>query len=219
MVDFPRIRHSKIRLRELFSNRTDKTGTHQTPQGDFKLTFRRSPQEEYTYEEGRIFINGMDVISLLEEERADVELLVGLAGAIDAYRRHVWSSYGTQIRDFNALTQGILEKTMGKLGTAYETMTGGIRVSYNKGRLWINDIDPKVVLNLFLSNPTLERRQYLKSIQTKLGLILEGRVGMAHSHGVLEEAKRLFVQIRQAFENTPSVGLPLLLSAGPSVGA
>ncbi|MBI4224494.1 MAG: hypothetical protein HY609_06125, partial [Deltaproteobacteria bacterium] len=147
------------------------------------------------------------------------ELLVGLTGAIDEYRRFVWTNHGTQLRDFNALTQGILEKSMNKLGFAYEEMTGGIRVAYNKGRLWINDIDPKVVLALFLSNPTLERRQYLKSIQTKLALILEGRAGNGHSHGILEEAKRLFVQISKAFENTPAANPPPLLAAAYDMGS
>ncbi|MBI4125343.1 MAG: hypothetical protein HY466_05385, partial [Deltaproteobacteria bacterium] len=103
MTDFPKIRQSRIRLKQLFSNRA---GSHQTPPADFRLTFRRSPNEEYTYEEGRIFINGMDVLSLMEGEGADIELLVGLTGAIDEYRRFVWTNHGTQLRDFNALTQG-----------------------------------------------------------------------------------------------------------------
>lgn len=215
MVDFPKIRQTRVRLKKLFSDRTD---SHQTPPGDFRLTFRRSRNEEYTYEEGRIFINGMDLLSLLEGEKVDIELLVGLTGAIDEYRRYVWANHGTNIRDFNALTQGILEKSMNKLSFAYDEMTGGIRVVYNKGRLWINDIDPKVVLSLFLSNPTLERRQYLRSFQTKLGLILEGKVGISHSHGILEEAKRLFVQINKAFENTPAANPPPLLAAAYNMG-
>lgn len=215
MVDFPKIRQGRIRFRRLF----DRADARQTPPNDFRLIFRRSPHEEYTYEEGRIFINGMDVLSLIEGEKPDIELLVNLTGAIDEYRRYVWANHGTRLRDFNALTQGILEKSMNKLSFAYEEMTGGIRVAYNNGRLWINDIDPKVVLSLFLSHPTLERRQYLKSIQTKLALILEGRAGNGHSHGILAEAKRLFVQISRAFENTPAANPPPLLAAAYDMGS
>lgn len=213
MVDFPKIRRQTIRLKRLFK---EKAGSY-TPEGLGRLLFRRSPKEEYSFEQGRLLLNGIDLLSLIDDSEIDCELLINLVGAVDEYRRHVWSEYGTRQKDFNALTQGFLEKGMNKLGQTYEAVSGGIRIHFNQGRLWINDIDPKVVLALFLSNPTEERRKYLQSVQTKLALILEGRVGKSHSHGVLEEAKRIFVQIGKAMENTPSASCTPLLAGGYSM--
>lgn len=214
MVDFPKIRRQTIRLKGLFKERAD----GYSREGLDRLLFRRSPKEEYTFEQGRLLLNGIDLLSLIDGSEIDNELLINLVGAVDEYRRHVWNEYGTRQKDFNALTQGFLEKGMNQLGQSYEAMSGGIRIHFNNGRLWINDIDPKVVLALFLSNPNEERRKYLQSVQTKLALILEGRVGKSHSHGVLEEAKRIFVQIARAMENTPSPHCTPLLAAGYAMG-
>lgn len=210
MSEIRRIHRQAIRLKKLFG---EKTGFH-LPEEELRLFYKRSHNEEYTFENGRVCINGMDVRSLLENEEVEVELLANLMGAIDEYRKTVWSKYGTRRPDFNGETQALLEKGMNKLGSTYEEMSGGIKVRLNGGRLWINDIDPKMVLTLFLSNPTEERRRYLKSIHTRLALILEGKIGNGYSHGILEETRRIFVQIAKAFENTASGSpYPLLATA------
>lgn len=214
MAEIRRIGRDPIRLKKLFGEKADS----QTPEGASRLLYKRSPNEEYTFENGRLLLNGMDLLSMIDGENVDIELLVKLVGAVDDYRRTVWSEYGTSHRDFNAMTQGILEKSMNKLGHSYEVMTGGIRVHFNGDRLWINDIDPKVVLALFLSNPTEERGRYLQSIQMKLALILEGKAGNGHSHVVMEEAKRLFVQVSKAFENAQAARTPPLLANFNPVG-
>lgn len=215
MVDFPRIRRQTIRLKGLFK---EKAGLP-FPEGDPRLTFRRSPYEEVTFDNGRIHVNGMEVRSLFGDGEVDVGLLAGLVGLVHEYRHYVWNRFGTDNKSFNGETQAVLEVGMNKLGAAYETMTGGVKLHFNHGRLWINDIDPKVVLALFLSHPTEERRKYLQSLQTKLALILEGRAGKAHAHGVLEEAKRIFVQISKAMENTPSAHSTPLLAAASHLGS
>jgi len=213
MSEIRRIRRQSIRLKKLFKDKADGF----SPEGHVRLPFKRSLHEEYTFEDSRVLINGMDILSMIEGEKVDVELLDKLVCGVDAYRRYVWSKFGTDKKDFNAQTQGILEKGMNKLGLAYSEMSGGIRARLNGGRLWINDIDPKVVLVLFLSNPTNERRRYLKSIQMKLALILEGRAGNGHSRGILDSAKQLFTQIHKAMENTPSANPPPLLAAASNM--
>jgi len=211
MSEIRRINRQPIRLKKLFK---EKTGFG-APEVDPRLSYQRSPNEEYTFENGRIHINGMDIRSLMESDEVEIELLANLMGAIDEYRKEVWSKYGTRRPDFNGETQALLEKGMNKLGSTYEEMSGGVKIRLNGGRLWINDIDPKVVLALFLSNPTEERRRYLKSIHMKLALILEGKIGNAHSNGILEETRAIFIQIAKAFENAAAGTLyPLLATAG-----
>ncbi|OGQ05381.1 MAG: hypothetical protein A3F82_00790 [Deltaproteobacteria bacterium RIFCSPLOWO2_12_FULL_44_12] len=209
MNDIRRVRYNSIRL----NRNRGKSESAQSQSDVRRLQFKRSPQEEYTFEEGQILLNGVDVLNLLDGDRVEVGFWAGLAGAVDEYRKNVWLKYGTDWREFNGKTQALLDKLLNKLTHAYEEMTGGIRVQMHGERLWLNDIDPKVVLNLFLSNPTTERRRYLESFKTKLALILEGKVGYSHSHAVLEESRRVFYQIHQALENTPSADSTPLLAA------
>lgn len=213
MSEIRRVDQGRIRFRGIFKDRTE---SQATPQEEARLFFKRSPNEDYTFENGRVLINGMDVLSLMEDEEVEIELLVNLTGAIDEYRREVWERYGTKYKSFNGQTQGILEKALYKLSHSYEGMTGGVRVRLIGGRLWINDIDPRVVLTLFLSHPTEERGRYLQSIHTKLALILEGKLGYGHSHAIVDEAKGLFVQISKAFENAEASRSTPLLAVVPN---
>lgn len=209
MTEIRRSRFDSIRLRKTFR---EQTGAEGSQTGDpRRLRFKRTDYEDYTFEEGKILLNGYDVEDLVNKSGVEIRLWDSLISAVDAYRKHVWLQYGTDCRDFNGKAQAFLEKLLNKLTHAYDTMSGGLRVQILAGKLWINDIDPKVVLSLFLSNPSDERRRYLESIKTKLALILSGKVGKSCSHGVLEEASRIYQQIHQALENTPaSSGVSLL---------
>lgn len=179
-----------------------------------QLSYQPNDQEHYTFEGGRLLLNGTDLGHLVGEEEVQIELLACLAGAIDEYRRKVWDRYGTGFRDFNAATQGLLSLISGKLGQSYEALSAGLKIRYQNGRLWINDIDPKVVLSLFLSNPTRERRGYLQGLSSKLALILEGKAGSSFSDGVLQAVRRLFVQISKSLHETKmDDGVPLLAAA------
>ena len=210
-----RIQRNSIRLRDLFK---DKTGHSGAEHAKSKMLFRRSPGEQYTFEEGHILLNGNDILAAIEGPNADVESLVILAAALDEYRRTAWVDYGTEHRHFNGQLQGLLEKIMGKLNNAYEEMSGGLKVQLQAGQLWINDIDPDVVLSMFLSHPTEERKRYLKSLQSKLALILEGKVVKSHSHALLQEVERVFTRITKALQNAASSDSPILLAAHSAVG-
>lgn len=215
-MEIRRNRFDSIRLKKLFKDKSQ--GATESEGSVTHLPFKRSPREEYTFENGRICLNGVDVLSLIDDEKTEIGFWADLASAVDEYRRTVWSRYGSDRRDFNGQTQGLLDKLLNKLTHAYEEMTGGIRVQLFGERLWVNDIDPKVVLALFLSNPTEDRRSYLKSIRTKLALILEGKVGKSFSNGIMEEAKKIFYQIHAALENIPSHSSTPLLAAHHPLG-
>ncbi|MDO8494882.1 MAG: hypothetical protein Q7S68_06045 [Deltaproteobacteria bacterium] len=214
MFETGRIRRQTTRLRNLFKEKS--RGAESAAEG--RLLVRASENEEFTFENGLLLLNGMELLSLVDEDAVDVELLDSLMSGVSHYRREVWSRYGTQYRDFNAATQVFLEKGSKKLGNCYEEMSGGLRVRLSNGRLWINEIDPKVVLQLFLSNPSPERRQYLKSILRKLTLILEGKAASSKSHDVCQESKRLTIQIEKALEHTAADSSPPLLVAFAPLG-
>lgn len=202
-------RFDSIKFRKIFGGKAESSPSDSEV---YHLPFRRSPKEEYRFENGKILLNGTDVSGMINGTETDISFLVGLSAGIEEYRNTVWIRYGTDKRDFNGQAQGLLEKLLGKLGHFYEETTGGLKVQLQGGRLWINDIDPKVVLALFLSNPNDDRRRYLESIQAKVGLILQGKAGKSHSDGVVQEAKRIFHQIETALQNQASPSHPPLLA-------
>ncbi len=212
-----RTRFNTLRLRKLFSGKTDKADDPLNPfeeAQNYRLPFKRTPYEEYTLDDGQICLNGIQVSSLIDTHETDIPLWTGLVAGVQEYRNAVWLRYGTNKPHFNAQAQGLLEKLLNKLTHVYEEMTGGIKVQLQGDKLWINDIDPKVVLNLFLSNPNEERRRYLTSIQTKLGLILAGKTLKSPPDGVLQVAKRMYHQIETALQDHPSSHPVRLLADG-----
>lgn len=208
-MHFDKTRFSRIRLSDILRGRF--SGSQEEPQN---LSYRPNQQEHYTFEQGRLLLNGTDLEHLVEEEEVQVVLLACLAGAVDEYRHKVWNLYGTDFRRFNEVTQGLLGRISEKLGQSYQAISVGLKIRHQNGRLWINDIDPKVVLTLFLSAPTKERRGYLQGVYSKLALILEGKAGSSLSNGVLQSVQRLFIQVSKALHETKmDDGVPLLAAA------
>src|SRR3989338_1166315 len=117
---FTRMNIKDIRLNSIRLRKIRKEGGRAQPQTSGRLEYRPSSYEEYSFESGRVMLNGMDVLSLIDGPGIDVELMACLAGAVDEYRRIVWDRYGTTFRNFNAQTQGILEKLLNKMNQAYE---------------------------------------------------------------------------------------------------
>ena len=144
-----RIQRNTIRLKEIFKGKTDDS---QSEYARRLVLFRRNNDEAYTFEEGHILLNGeSDILAMVDDPTVNTEWLVNMASAVYEYRRTAWSVYGTENRNFNGQTQAILEKILGRLSTNYEEMSAGIKVQLHGKTLWLNDIDPNVVLSSFLT--------------------------------------------------------------------
>jgi len=176
--------------------------------------YRRSAFEEYQFNGSEILLNGVPVQQLLKGDEIEVQLWAGLAAALEEFRRKVREE-NAETSDFNGQVEALLNIIMGKMTRAYDEVTGGVRVQTADGRFWVNNIDPRAVLTLYLSNPTEKRRCYLEGVLKKLGLILEGKVGRSQAHGILAQARALYRDIYEALcHAAPS--RPLLLTASSS---
>ncbi len=202
-----KIGFNSTRLGRLFKGDTKSVAEPVTP-----YVYRRSPMEEYTFDGGSILLNQVPVQNLLEGNETEIQLWSGLAGALEEFRRKVYEQ-NAETSEFKGQVQALLDIIMGKMMHAYEEITGGVRVSNQGGRFWVNNIDPRAVLTLFLSNPTEKRRCYLEGVLHKLALILEGKAGRKNSHGILAQARALYQDIHDALQRT-SHSHPFLLSAG-----
>ena len=207
-----RIRNNPIRIDRLFRGGSEGVASI-SPR-----VYQRSPGERYTFENGQIRLNGIPLSNLIAgeagEDRPDISLLAGLASAIDEYRKEVWKKEGKHYAAFNGAAQGLLDLIGGRMLHVYEEVTGGVRLQMANGRLWINRIDPRAVLTLFLANPTEERQKYLKGFLYKLDLILAGKIGNPRSRGIFSAAQQLREDILQALDlHAAPVRRPLLAAA------
>ncbi|MDZ4224792.1 MAG: hypothetical protein U1D33_02680, partial [bacterium] len=67
-------RFNPIRLRKLFGEKTDSSSSGVET---YRLPFRRAPNEEYSFENGKILLNGADVSGMINIPDPDIAFLVG----------------------------------------------------------------------------------------------------------------------------------------------
>ncbi|MBT3181334.1 MAG: hypothetical protein HN337_02360 [Deltaproteobacteria bacterium] len=179
---------------------------------DKQLTYKPSPDEQWSYEEdGRVHVNGVDIEEMVEEERNDVKFLCGVSHGLDKYQHFVWSKGGKGECDFNAKVRSIQDKVHGRLNTIYDDLTGGVRFELQNGEFWINNINVRKTIVLFYHHPTEAARRYLMTLRDKLDLILSSRHASKRYDGVHEYASALFKDINLALEYIPTDAPPRLV--------
>jgi hypothetical protein len=193
------------------SKETEKTQSKDLPL-DHQLSFNPGPDEQWSFKGGHVFINDIDVEELINKNGNDISLLSGLSFSLDMYREHVWGLGGKLHAKFNGAIAALQGKVIGRLGSIYEGLTGGLRYEYADGDFWINNINVQAVVALYRLRPTVKARTYLKGIRDKLFLIIARKQSSPRSEGIYEVISKLIEDIDGALElHTPS-DIPLLVA-------
>lgn len=180
---------------------------------DHQLTFSPQRDERWTYEEGRVFLNDVDVREVMCEGTNNIGVLCGLSQGLCEYQQHVWEKGGKEFAKFNGTVSCLQDTISGRLGTIYDGLTGGVRFECNGEDFWINNVNVKSVLNLYRIKPTDKARRYLYGLKEKLGLILSRRQSSTRYDGVHDRARQLYSEIGSALEFVPA-DAPLCLGDG-----
>ncbi|MFH0799711.1 MAG: hypothetical protein V2A66_05975 [Pseudomonadota bacterium] len=179
---------------------------------DHRLTFSPQKDEKWTFEEEqRICLNDADIKEIVGESGNDVRTLCGISQGLHEYQRHVWGKGGKGMGRFNGAVDSLQGTILGRLGSIYDGLTGGVRFECNGGDFWINNVNVHSVLKLYLLRPTDKARHYLSGIRDKLGLILSRQQSSTRYDGIQNRAKELFDDITLALEFVPSDAPPRLL--------
>jgi len=179
---------------------------------DRRLSYDPYPDEHWTYEDdGRIYLNGVDMQEMIDEERDDIQFLCGTSRGLNHYQRHVWSRGGKDKADFNARVNALQDKIHGRLGDIYDTLTGGVNFELQEGEFWINGVNVRKVINLFYQRPSENARRYLMTLRDKLGLILSRRRSSKRYDGVHKRVDLLFRDVNLALEYIPADAPPRLV--------
>lgn len=177
---------------------------------DHQLTFSPSPDEHWTYEDGNILFNEMDVKEIVRESANEVGVLCGVSHGLNDYQQFVWNRGGKQNASFNGLVNSVQHSIQGRLLNLFDGLTGGIHFECLGTDFWINNVNIRSVVRLYMIRPTEAARVYLEGLRDKVALILSRRHTSNRYDAVHEQARELFEEITFALENISPSGPPRL---------
>lgn len=177
---------------------------------DHQLTFNPAPDERWTYKDGTILLNEMDVKELVRESSNEVGILCGVSHGLNDYQQFVWSRGGKSNADFNGLVNSVQHTIQGRLLNLFDGLTGGLHFEWLGRDFWINNVNVRSVIKLYMIRPTEAARTYLEGLRDKVGLILARRRASTRYDGVYEGAKELFEEIDIVLKTVSPAGPPRL---------
>jgi len=197
--------------RKVVGGRTGRTERTTDLPLDHQLTFQPSPDEKWTFRENsRIYINDTDVREAVHENPNDVGLMCGVSHGLYEYQQFVWSKGGKQHSSFNAAVDSLQHSVLGRIGSIYDHITGGMQFELEGEDLWLNNVNVRSVLKLYALRPTEAARTYLEGLREKVGLILSRRRTSSKYDAVADEAARLYDEISIVLKTVPPSGPPRL---------
>ncbi len=179
---------------------------------DHQLTFSPEPDEKWTFEEGRgILLNGEDVKGILSENGNNVRALCGVSQGLYDYQQFVWGKNGGKDRAaFNGTVASLQDSIQGRLGSIYDGLTAGVHFECLGEDFWVNNVNIRSVLKLYVMKPTEAARCYIEGLRDKLSLILSRQQSSTRYDAVHEKAVQLFNEISMVLECVPAAGPPRL---------
>lgn len=179
---------------------------------DHQLTFQPDPTEKWTFKNDRIFVNDDDANELINEHGNDIGFLTDASVGIELYKQYVWKCGGQGQAKFNAAVNALQGKIAGRLGSLYEGLVGGVRYEYADETLWINNVNVQAVITLYRLRPTIQAREYLKGLRTKLFLIIARQHSNPGVNGIHDVVDKYIGQIDIALETHSPADTPLLVA-------
>jgi hypothetical protein len=178
---------------------------------DHQLTFNPEQDERWTYEEGRgLFLNGEDVREMMSDNPHNIRMLCGLSQGLQEYQQFVWSKGGKDRAAFNGTVASLQDSIQGKLGSIYDGLTAGVHFECLGEDFWINNVNIRSVLKLYILKPTEAARCYIEGLRDKLNLILSRRQTSTRYDAVHDKATQLHEEISMVLECVPTSGPPRL---------
>ncbi|MFA4875766.1 MAG: hypothetical protein WC956_01040 [bacterium] len=178
---------------------------------DHQLTFNPEPDEKWTFEEGRgILLDDEDVKAILSENGSSVRTLCGLSQGLYDYQQFVWGKGGKDRAAFNGTVASLQDSILGRLGSLYDGLTAGVHFECLGEDFWVNNVNIRSVLKLYILKPTEAARHYIEGLRDKLGLILSRQQSSTRYDAVHEKALQLLNEISMVLECVPTAGHPRL---------
>ena len=170
---------------------------------DHQLTFRRDTNEEWTYRDGHIFVNDIDIEDVLGYDSRDVRLWCGISSALIDYKNEVERRGKGNLSKFFARSTAVQDKVLFNMKRLYDEKTDGVFLSFGDGELLFNNFNVRAFLAMYHMRPTRKARKFLYGIKSKLGLILMNKNGTNQYERVHRVVLRLYEEVIGALEIPP----------------
>lgn len=160
--------------------RIERPGTGDVPRfppiTDRNLTYYRDGLR-WTFSSGRVCVDGMDVNRLINDNPENVGFFMGVAEALNDYRKRIVQSNREQdqFARFEAAVEALLTKLLGKLKKFYDQKMSGMSWTLQNGQLILNGINVRSFLALYRIRKTDKARKFLKGLRSKLAALMENR--------------------------------------------
>lgn len=139
---------------------------------DHRLTFNRDANEEWSYRDGHIFVNGVDIDDVLEYEGKDVRLWCSVSEAISDYKDEVARRADHNVSKFIFKIDSLQDKVLGNMKRLYDEKMDGYYLTFGDGEMLLNNFNVRAFLALYHMRPTEKARKFLVGLKSKLALIL-----------------------------------------------
>lgn len=189
--DHDRIRRSRIRPSERV--REHPTVTRADP----SFTFHRGGQT-WTYEDGRILLDGCEIAPMVSEEEPTVSTLIGLASGLGDYKVMVGGMRAKPVTagKLVGLIDAFLEKILGKVKKVYDDKVYGLSWTLKNNELVINGVNIQSFLALYRVRKTNKARQFLKGLKGKIDMLVANAAGSWRN----EKARRKILAIQREID-------------------
>lgn len=148
----------------------------------------------WSFEEGRILVDGYDVGPVISEEETTVSTLIGLASGLDEYKRIVEiSPQAPRAGRLVALADALVEKILGKIKKVYDDKIFGVSWQLKGGDLIINGVNINSFLALYRVRKTEKARRFLKGLRGKIDTLLANPSGSLRN----EKARLILLKLQR----------------------
>ena len=160
--------------------------------------FKRSGQT-WSFEDGRIYVDGYDVGELVAEDEATVGTLVGLASGLDDYKKVVQDKPQrvSGAPKFLALVDALLERILGKVKRIYDEKMFGLSWQLEGSELIVNGVNITSFLALYRVRKTEKARNFLKGLRKKIETLISNPAGSMRN----ERARDALIGLKQEIDD------------------
>jgi hypothetical protein len=141
-------------------------------QVDAKVTYSAGPEEVWTFEHRRLYLNGHDFAEYLDPKKTDA---LSWCQLLDSLQEYAHWAFAHGVPTYPKIAKAVahyrnqLQRSVHK---DFHERMGGVRLTWGEGEVLINNLNVRALLTMYQVRPTAKARCFLEGLRTKLALLL-----------------------------------------------
>lgn len=148
----------------------------------------------WTFEEGRVLVDGEDVQPVISDDETTVGTLIGLVSGLDDYKQVVRvSPRAASAGKLVSLMDALIEKVLGKVKKVYDEKIFGVAWKLQGDDLIVNGVNVHSFLALYRVRKTEKARRFLQGLRGKVDNLLANPSGSLRN----EKARTILLGLKR----------------------